>query len=83
MTDIGKYLRMPIIHGRITRGTYSYLVDKLQMRSASYHSTRLSLAARMTLVKSVLSALPIYTMQTVVLPHTTCARLDALCRGVV
>ena len=61
-TDIGKYPRVSIIHGRTTRGTYSYLVDKLQRHSAFYHTTRLSFAGRTTLAKSVLSALPIYTM---------------------
>ena len=82
-TDLGKYLRVPIIHGRTTKGTYSFFVDKCQKRSSSYHSTRLSLACRTTLAKSILSALPIYTMQTVVLPQSTCANLDALCRGFI
>ena len=67
-TDLRKYLGLPIIHGRTTRGTYSYRVDKLQKCNTSYHTTRLSLAGRKTLVKSILSALPVYTMQTTILP---------------
>ena len=82
-TDIGKYLGVPLIHGRVTRSSYSYLVDKLQVRSSSYQSSRLSLAGRTTLAKSVLCALPIYTMQTTVLLYSTCERLDALCHGFV
>ena len=35
-TDIGKYLGVPLIHGRVTKSTYSYLVDKLQLRRSSY-----------------------------------------------
>ena len=66
MTDLGKYLGLPTIRGRTTRGTYSYLVDKLETCSTSYHTTHLSLVGRTNLVKSVLSALPVYTMQTVV-----------------
>ena len=81
--DLGKYLGVPVIHGQNTRGTYFYLVDKLQKHNTSYHSTRLSLAGRTTLAKSVLSALPIYTMQTTVLPQATCAKLDAFCRGFI
>ena len=81
--NIGKYLGVRLIHGRTTRSSYSYLVDKLQMHSSSYHSSRLSLAGRTTLAKSVLSALPIYTMQTSVLPCFTCTRLDALCRNFI
>ena len=55
-------------------------MDKLQRCSASYYTTRLFLAGRTTLAKSVLS---IYTMQTTVFPHNTYARLDALCCGFI
>ena len=34
-------------------------------------------------MKSVLSALLVYTMQTVVLPHGTCDKLDTLCLGFI
>ena len=81
--DLGKYIGVPIIHGRTTRRTYSYLVDKCHKRSTSYHSTHLSLVGRTTLAKSVLNALPVYTMQTTVLPQATCANLDALCQGFI
>ena len=81
--NIGKYLGVPLIHGRTTTNSYSYLVDKLQMRSSSYHSSRLSLGGRTTLAKTVLSALPIYTMQISVLPCSTCTKLDALCRNFI
>ena len=53
------------------------------MRSTSYHITHLSLVGRTTLVKSVLSTLLVCTMQTVVLPQSTRARLDALCCGFI
>ena len=53
------------------------------MCSTSYHTTRLSLVGKTTLVKFVLSALPVYTMQTSILPQSTCARLDALCHGFI
>ena len=58
-------------------------MNKLQVRSSSYQSSRLSLAGRITLAKSVLCALPIYTMKTTVLPYSTCERLDALCRSFI
>ena len=79
VADLGKYLGVPIIHGRTTRRTYSYLVDKCHKRSTSYHSNRLSLAGRTTLAKLVLNALLVYTMQTTMLPQATCANLDAVC----
>ncbi|KAF7844636.1 putative RNA-directed DNA polymerase [Senna tora] len=74
--DLGKYLGVPIIHGRRTKHTYSFIVDKVQNRLSSWKSSSLSLAGRVTLVQSVTSAIPSYVMQTVELPVTVCNEIE-------
>ncbi|KAI5342128.1 hypothetical protein L3X38_010003 [Prunus dulcis] len=66
--DLSKYLRMPMLHSRITKLTYGSLIDKVHKRLASWKSKFLSLAGRATLKQAVTSAVPIYAMQTSKLP---------------
>ena len=46
-------------------------------------SNMISLAARTTLVSSVLSTMPSYAMQTVPLPLSTCDEIDKRCRNFI
>ncbi|CAL8132777.1 unnamed protein product [Prunus armeniaca] len=61
--------------------TYAVIVDKVQCRLASWESHTLSMASRLTYLHDVTSAIPIYTMQTVDLPMSTCNQLDKLNRN--
>lgn len=80
-SDLGKYLGVPLIHKRITRNTYNYLLDKVSTRLASWKARTLSLAGRLTLIKSVTSSIPIYVMQTTKLPASICDELDQFNRN--
>lgn len=63
LTDnLGKYLGMPLLHFKITKTTYSKLVDKVHARLASWKSKVLSIAGRATLIQAVTSAIPVYAM---------------------
>lgn len=53
--DLGKYLGVPLIHSRVNRRTYTYLVDRVKNRLTAWKSRSLSLAGRLTLIKSVTS----------------------------
>ncbi|KAK0587703.1 hypothetical protein LWI29_027305 [Acer saccharum] len=79
--DLGKYLGVPLIHGRVRNRTYGALVEKVQSRLAAWKSDNLSVAGRVTLIKAVTSALPVYTMQSVKLPSELCLKLDKLNRN--
>ena len=79
--NLGKYLGVPLIHGRVNNHTYYELVDKTQKRLAAWKSDSLSLAGRVTLIKAVTSALPVYIMQSVKLPGDICDRLDKINRN--
>ncbi|KAI5351228.1 hypothetical protein L3X38_004119 [Prunus dulcis] len=76
--NLGKYLGVPIIHTRITKDTYQEIIDKVKKRLSSWKSHTLSMAGRLTLVQSVTSAIPIYSMQTAMLPASVCSKLDKL-----
>ena len=66
--NLGKYLRVPIIHGRIKKDTYSKLLDNVHEKLVRWKSKCLSYAVRLVLAKVVLTAIPNYLMQTAVVP---------------
>ena len=78
--DLGKYLGMPLIHSRVSKNTYSDLVDKVQSRLAGWKSKILNIAGRVTLIQAVNSSIPVYAMQTAKLPISTAMTLDKLNR---
>ncbi|KAM5573208.1 hypothetical protein ABKV19_012976, partial [Rosa sericea] len=76
--DLGNYLGVPLLHSRVTPETYKGLVEKVQLRLASWKSHTLSMAGRHILIQSVTAGLPVYTMQSVRLPMSICNTLDRL-----
>ncbi|CAL9024686.1 unnamed protein product, partial [Prunus brigantina] len=78
---LGKYLGVPLIHTRVTKATYQEIIDKVQRRLSSWKSHTLSMAGRLTLLQSVTSAIPIYSMQSAKLPVSVCQKLDQLNRN--
>ncbi|KAK0586151.1 hypothetical protein LWI29_001876 [Acer saccharum] len=79
--DLGKYLGVPLIHGRITKDTYKDILDRIQSRLSMWKSSTLSFAGRCTLIKAVSSAIPIYAMQSSKLPNEMCLKIDMLNRN--
>ena len=79
--DLGKYLGVPLIHGRLNKGSCAFIVEKVQKRLAGWKARLLNLAGRVTLIKHVTSSLPVYSMQTVELPISVCDKLDSLNRN--
>lgn len=80
---MGKYLGVPILHKKISKQTYHYVLDKVNQQLSSWKAKNLSFAGRVTLEKSALQALPTYVMQTVKLPKTLCDEVDRVCRGFI
>ncbi|GLT51745.1 hypothetical protein SLA2020_251340 [Shorea laevis] len=79
--NLGTYLGVPIIHGHVTSSTYKHILEKIQMRLAAWKQKSLSLAGRRILIQSVTSAIPIYTMQSALLPSATCLAIDRINRN--
>lgn len=68
--DLGSYLRMPLLHKRVSSHTYEFIVDKIRKKLAAWKARMLSQSSRGLLIQSVLAALPTYAMQTTKLPKT-------------
>ncbi|CAL1398112.1 unnamed protein product [Linum trigynum] len=81
--NLGSYLGVPVIHGRVTKDTYKYILENIDKRISGGKARNLSLAGRVTLAMSVLNALPNYTMQTAVIPVSVCDLIDKKIRAFV
>ena len=74
--DLGTYLGVPTINGRVTRATCAQLEEKIHKRLAGWATKRISLAGRSTLVKSTLSTKANYHMQSIKLTRSICDDID-------
>ncbi|CAL1352198.1 unnamed protein product [Linum trigynum] len=81
--DLGRYLGVMAIHGRVTRGRYQDLALRIQKKLAPWKARYLSLASRITLVKSVAASIPVYPMQVELMPKTVCKDLDKINRSFI
>ncbi|GMI86289.1 hypothetical protein HRI_002298200 [Hibiscus trionum] len=81
--NLGKYLGVPVIHKRVTRADYSFIIDKLRSRLSGWVAKTLSLAGRATLAKSVLSSIYVYFMQSTLLPKGVCDDIEKIVRQFV
>lgn len=79
--NIGKYLGFPLLTDRVRKVDFSYIDDRINSRLAGWKTKLLSRAGRVTLAKSVLSSMPIYTMQNLWLHEGTCSTTDASIRN--
>ena len=79
--DVGQYLGMPLIHKRTSKFTYKEIVDRIQKRISSWNAKTLAFAERLTLAKSVLTSILLYSMQTVILPSSIYSEMDKSIRN--
>lgn len=81
--DLSKYLGIPLHHSRVSSSTYNFILEKVRKRLGTWKINKLSLAGRATLVKSVLNSIPIYYMQSTLLPAKVCEEIDKASRNFV
>jgi hypothetical protein len=79
--SLDKYLGFPMIHGRLCKRDFDFLIDKIQHRLASWKNKFLNKAGRLALVQSVLTSIPTYYMQVTWLPTTICDYMDRTSRN--
>lgn len=80
---LGKYLGVPLLNGRVPTSTFNYILERVQGKLAGWKRNSLSLAGRITLAKSVLSSIPFYTMQSMLLPTTCCKKIEQVIRNFI
>ncbi|XP_074314304.1 uncharacterized protein LOC141649515 [Silene latifolia] len=74
--DLGMYLGMPTINGRVTKAIFDFISQKVYKCLSGWQSKNLSLAGKVTLAQSTLSSILSYAMQTAKLPRSLCDDLD-------
>ena len=74
--QIGKYIGTPIFTTHRMAYAYQYLVDKIQKRIEGWQAKYVSMAGSVTLIKSSAASIPIYAMQTTLLPQKVSWQLD-------
>ncbi|KAI9118931.1 hypothetical protein K1719_009606 [Acacia pycnantha] len=79
--DLGKYLGVPIIHKRASYMTFAPLIENTKKRLSGWKRGYLNLVGRTILIKTVLSVLPTYYMQTIFLPKRIVKELEQSSRG--
>ncbi|XP_074293448.1 uncharacterized protein LOC141620491 [Silene latifolia] len=74
--DLGMYLGMPTLNGRVTKESFEFIAKKVDKRLTGWKSKNLSLVGRVTLIESTLSSIPTDAMQTAKLPRSLYGDLD-------
>ncbi|KAL3849582.1 hypothetical protein ACJIZ3_011464 [Penstemon smallii] len=73
-----KHLGLPFCKPRSRTQAFSNLIEKLSLKLSGWKSKCLSQAGRTVLIKSVAQSLPIYHMNSFLIPKTICYKLDSL-----
>lgn len=60
--SLEKYLRFPMITGRVKKEDFNFIIDKLNARLASWKNKLLNKSGRLTLATSVINSIPTYYM---------------------
>ncbi|CAN1830416.1 Putative ribonuclease H protein At1g65750 [Linum perenne] len=81
--NLGRYLGVPLLHGRVTRSTYEFILARMDKKLAGWKANNLSLAGIVTLASSVLNAIPSYVMQSSFLPVYICEAIDRKIRDFI
>ncbi|XP_012090889.1 uncharacterized protein LOC105648985 [Jatropha curcas] len=74
--NLGKYLGVSLLHGRINLASYSYILDNAKKRLSEWNAAHLSMAGRITLATSVIASMPLYAMQTTKLAKSICNNIE-------
>ncbi|XP_075654720.1 uncharacterized protein LOC142624873 [Castanea sativa] len=78
--EIQEYLGLPALVGRNKRASFDQLKQKVWKRLQGWESKLLSQAGREVLIKSVIQAIPTFTMSCFKLPTTLCHEIETLIR---
>ena len=78
--NLGKYLGFPLKHPRSTSQDFNFIIERVQAKLQGWKANMLSMAGRVTLSQSVISAIPSYVMQGCVLPVRFLNHIDKINR---
>ena len=76
-----KYLGVPLHNKKLSGADWGFVIDKVHKKLQSWKGNFLSIGGRVTLINSVLSAVPLYALSLYRLPKKIKQQLDkARCR---
>ncbi|PNY12420.1 ribonuclease H [Trifolium pratense] len=78
--DFGKYLGVPLNGRAPKRADFQYLLDQVSMKLSNWKAKHLSFAGRVTLAKSVIEAVPVYTFMSAKVPKSVLDDIERLQR---
>ncbi|PKA60554.1 Putative ribonuclease H protein [Apostasia shenzhenica] len=76
----GKYLGIPLISRRSVKADFQYIIDSVRGRISSWGTRHLSLVGRVTLINSVLTSIPIFSLFHTFVPANVLAEIEKLIR---
>ncbi|MCH87265.1 ribonuclease H, partial [Trifolium medium] len=82
-SDLGRYLGVALIGRSHKRTNFQYIIDQVRTKLSRWKANQLSFAGRVTLVKSVIEAIPIYPMMTTVIPKQCLDEIHRLQRSFI
>lgn len=74
--DLARHLKGPFDTWESYKTTNGYVGDRIRQKLKGSRVNNFSLASKLTLVQSIISAIPIFTMQTTMLPNGVCQEID-------
>lgn len=74
---LGKYLGMPEHFGRRKKDLFTSIIDRIRQKYISWSTKRVSRAGKLTMFKSVLSAIPTYAISCFLLSVGLCKRIQS------
>ncbi|XP_010419407.1 PREDICTED: uncharacterized protein LOC104705120 [Camelina sativa] len=75
---LGKYLGLPEFFGKKKRDMFNLITYRIGQRSRSWAARPLSTAGKATMLRSVLSAMPMYTMPCFKIPGSLSKRIQSM-----
>lgn len=78
--NLRRYLGVLILYNRVSKITYQTVVDRVLEKVRSWHARNLSFARRITLVQSILTSIPMYTMQSTRIPRANLNQIQRIYR---
>lgn len=76
-----KYLGLPLFKGAPKNVTFQYLISKIKSRLQGWKASCMSQAARLILIKHVLSSIPIYATMVYKLPKSILKEIEKAMRN--
>lgn len=81
--DLSMYLGVPLSGKSPRQNNFQFLVDKVRTKLSHWKCNQLSFAGRVTLAKSVIEALPTYTMMSSKVPKESLKNIQRLQRDFI